>query len=189
MSRTTTQFGGLLYTATAILAIGCTQPSSSDFVSDQQIPERQYTIEGMRLEQRADGQVFWRAIAQRASGDLIETAVEDVVFTRLPDGPKDDQISLHSPRGAFQIRKDTATFEEVNIETGEGVHLAAGTARYDGSTTQITVTGPVELTSSGLSVKATNGTVDLERGTIQLTGPIRGVVDLAQTSPDSLSVP
>jgi hypothetical protein len=152
----------------------CDEPAPIAIAPDAEEPERVFIFEGVEIEQRRGGRTIWSGTAQRADGDLDDLDVSDVQLTYIDDGPDARRYQLQSPSAHLALEGGEATFDQVRITDEHGGRVDAGRARYDEKEACIVAAGPVLFSAQGLEAHATSGVVHLERGAVEIAGPIVG---------------
>jgi len=153
--------------------LGCRPPATPASLSRTDLPAKQFTFEGLTLEERRGGKTLWSGHAKSADGDMTETKVVDLVLNyHRPN--TDQQYEVRAPVAVLTLAEGRATFTNVTIHDAAGRVLDAGTAHWDEKRASIMADGPVTLSAQGLEVHATAGQVFLDTGAIDIEGPIHG---------------
>lgn len=168
--------GGALLAGLA-LTLAALSTACSDRVSPGQAvetPERQFTLFGVRIEERKGDRLLWSGKAKRADGDLSDTDLTTVVLTRMPQDQGQPLYTMYAPRATLSFKDQTGVFDEVRVVDPKGAELRAGTAEYDEKKGRILLRGPLHFTAKGLKAEASSGVVRLDDGSMIIDGPVRG---------------
>lgn len=164
----------LSWIALVTAAIGGCSPRTPTAPGDVQIPTRQFVLEGLRIEERREGQLLWTGTAVRADGDLSNTDVEDFTLVRPSTGAKGGVLTVTAPKGTLHMDAGTATFVDVRVVDDNGSTLTATSAAYDGKAERLDVAGPLDFRAAGLVATAKSAVVQLDVGSMQIAGPVSG---------------
>ncbi|HET6346460.1 MAG TPA: hypothetical protein VFH51_16120 [Myxococcota bacterium] len=159
--------------------LSCSRATPPPARSDE-TPERQFILEGLRLEERRDGRVLWTGTGRRGDGDLSVSDVTDLVLVRKPQNPNEMEITLRAPRGHLAFDAGQATFDAVRVAEPGGSLLTATRAHYDEGQGTLVGTGPIRYTTASMRLDATGAIVSLRDGTVSVEGPVSGRLEKAR---------
>jgi hypothetical protein len=154
------------------LLFGCDPPVPT--LSQEDVPERQFIFEGVRIEERRDGKLVWLGRAGRADGDINQTVAKDIRMTRKAQSETEQDYDIDSPRGTLDFSQLGAVFETVRITDAGGGVVNATAARYEEKSRRIYVDGPLEFSARGLTAHAREGEMKLDEGSFDIVGPVEG---------------
>lgn len=140
----------------------------------EQVPERQFILEGVRLEERRDGRVLWVGTGKRSDGDLSVSEVTDLVLVRKPQEANEVELKIFSPQGHLAFDEGKAVLDSVRIEDQAGRTMHAGQAHYDEKAGTLSGDGPISFITPSMQAHARTAVVWLKEGTVEIRGPVDG---------------
>jgi lipopolysaccharide assembly outer membrane protein LptD (OstA) len=161
-------------TLLALVLCACSKTASQAAIVDDDVPQRQFILNGARLEEREGDKLIWEASARRADGDFSATDVTDVEVHYPRDAKRADPITMTAPRGQINLDQGTATFSDVRIASHNGASLIADTATYDQKGQTVLASGALQFTVSGMIINANHATLHLDSGAVDVSGPVIG---------------
>ncbi len=168
----------------ALALAGCSTATPLPPASDEEVPERQFTLQQVRFEERRHEQVVWRGTAQRASGDRQWMCAEQICLQRLAQSPNQASFFVRARAGTLALGEDAATFCQAVVDHPSG-ELHAPTARYDGKAARLDGDGPVELRFASGTTHAQGAQLFVDEGRLELLGPVLGQLGCSPAEPPS----
>ena len=138
-------------------------------------PAQQFTLTGVRIEERRSGKILWQGVGATAQGDFERSAITDLELTRPPQNAGEVPVTIHSPSAELTLGEGTAHFADAIITDTTGRRLEAGHAHYSEKKSSIETTGPLTFTATGLEVTGTTSLVELSSGEVTINGPVIGL--------------
>ena len=157
-----------------VSTLGCPE-ASKETTHSINTPAQQFTLEGIRIEERRSGKILWQGVGSDAQGDFERSTVNNLELTRPPQKNGELPITIHSSSAQLNLGEGSAHFSDAVITDTTGRKLNAGHAHYSEKKSSIETSGPMTFTAMGLEVKGTTSLVQLGTGEVTITGPIYGV--------------
>ena len=170
--------------ALAAILMACIQ-AAPEAHAPLQVPERQFILNDMRMEERRDGQVVWITRGKRSDGDLSACDVNDLVMIRKPQNLGDVEITIKSPHGHLEFDAGLAVLEDSELRDPSGRQVRGGLAHYDEKQGTLQADGPIYFTTPTMQAHATTALFHLKEGTAEINGPVEGRMDQSQISASS----
>ena len=163
-----------LLVLTACAHLACSQRSDIPALPPDQVPQRQFILDGVRMEERDGERLLWSAAAHRVDGDFSSADVHDVRVDYPRHGERATPVVMTAPSGQINLDAGTATFTSVRIAGPNGSVLTAATAIYNQQAQTVQTDGNLLLTAPGTTVKARQATLHLADGSVEIAGPVVG---------------
>ena len=167
-------FPTLILVLGVVSTLGC-PATSSDGSETIDTPAQQFTLKGIKIEERRSGKVIWQGVGTEAQGDFEQSAITNLEMTRPPQKAGDLPITISSPSAHLALGQGSADFSDAVISDTTGRTLKAGDAHYSEKKSSIEALGPMSFNATGLTVEGTTSVVQLTTGEITINGPIRGL--------------
>ena len=153
------------------VAVGPTSPTSS--------PSHQFVITNLEIEEDNNTDTVWKAVAQRATGNLKTTEVQDLVVThKVQDG--ENTVILKAPTGTLWPLTHDVVLKTAILEDSFNRVMTISELAYSRKEETIQGAGPIDIQGPNISLNPGEISNSVQTGNMTLSGPIRGTVQVSR---------